>query len=48
MHENIWGMSCNGITWHRRIRFDGAAPPHPVAQMLLTELGREARGWQGV
>lgn len=16
MHENIWGMSCNGITWH--------------------------------
>jgi aspartate dehydrogenase len=39
----------DGIAWHRNIRFDMTPEmPHPVAQMLLTELARTGRFWLGV
>ena len=39
----------DGTTWQRKVSFamDPEAP-HPVAQMLLTELSRAGRAWQAI
>lgn len=48
-HEIKVAAEGDGIAWQRTIRFDLTADaPHPVAQMLLSELEREGRVWQGV
>lgn len=48
-HEIDLVAEGEGITWHRTIRFDVRADaPHPVAQMLLSELARADRSWQSV
>lgn len=39
----------DGITWQRTIRFHATSQaPHPVSRMLLKELARDDRYWQGV
>lgn len=48
-HEIEIEAEGDGITWQRAIRFDAASQAqHPVAQMLLNELARADRYWQGV
>ncbi len=48
-HEIEIEAEGDGITWQRTIRFAMTSEgPHPVAQMLLTELARADRYWQGV
>ena len=48
-HEINIEAEGDDVTWQRTIRFDlKPDATHPVAQMLLTELAREGRGWQGV
>lgn len=48
-HEIEVEAEADGITWQRSIRFDPTLQaPHPVARMLLNELVRAGRYWQGV
>ena len=48
-HEIEAEAEMAGIRWHRSIRFERRPDvPHPVAQMLLSELARASRPWQGV
>ncbi|MEX0281579.1 MAG: aspartate dehydrogenase domain-containing protein, partial [Arenibacterium sp.] len=48
-HEIALEAEAGGITWQRTVRFDmSTGTPHPVAQMLLTELARDSSAWQGV
>ena len=48
-HEIDIDAGQDGIVWRRTIRFDPKPDdPHPVAQMLLSELARAGRSWQGV
>lgn len=49
LHEIVVTAESEGVEWHRSVRFEAHSKrPHPVAQMLLCELSRATRQWQGV